>query len=120
MNALGTPNPHEPLAVGPHHRRRRRLYRLAFESAPAGTRLHAVADEGIEVHLIAEAIGRGLDLPARSVTPEQAPEYIGFLAPFAPMDNPTTAARTTELLDWHPTNPGLLEELAEEFYYRTA
>jgi nucleoside-diphosphate-sugar epimerase len=97
-----------------------RLYRLALESAPAGTRLHAVADEGIEVRRIAEAIGRGLDLPARSVTPEQAPEYIGFLAPFAALDNPTTAARTSELLDWHPTYPGLLEELAEDFYYRTA
>jgi nucleoside-diphosphate-sugar epimerase len=97
-----------------------RLYRLALESTPAGTRLHAVADQGIEFRAIAEAIGRGLDLPARSVTPEQAPEYIGFLAPFAGIDNPTSAARTSELLDWHPTYPGLLEELAEDFYYRTA
>jgi nucleoside-diphosphate-sugar epimerase len=96
------------------------LYRLALESAPAGTRLHAVADEGIQVRRIAEAIGRGLDVPARSVTPEQAPEYLGFLATFAGIDNPTSAARTSELLDWHPTYPGLLDELAEDFYFRTA
>jgi nucleoside-diphosphate-sugar epimerase len=97
-----------------------RLYRLAIESAPAGTRLHAVGDEGIEFRRIAEAIGHGLDLPARSVTPEQAPEYVGFLAPFAGIDNPTSAARTSELLDWHPTHPGLLEELAEDFYFKRA
>ncbi|MEV5968002.1 SDR family oxidoreductase [Kribbella sp. NPDC051952] len=97
-----------------------RLYRLALESAPAGTRLHAIGDEGIEVRRIAEAIARGLDLPTRSVTPEQAPGYIGFLAAFAGIDNPTSAARTSELLDWHPTYPGLLEELAEDFYFKEA
>jgi nucleoside-diphosphate-sugar epimerase len=94
-----------------------RLYRLALESAPAGTRLHAVADEGIEFRRIAEAIGSKLDLPARSVGPDEAAEYVGFLARFAIMDNPTSAARTSELLDWHPTYPGLLEELAEAFYF---
>ena len=96
-----------------------RLYRLALESAPAGTRLHAVA-EGVELLRIAEAIGRGVDVPARSITPEQAPEYIGFLAAFAGIDNPTSAARTSELLGWHPTYPGLLEDLSADFYFRTA
>jgi nucleoside-diphosphate-sugar epimerase len=94
-----------------------RLYRLALESAPAGTRLHAVADEGIEFRRIAEAIGEKLDLPARSVEPDEAAGYIGYLARFAMMDNPVSAARTTELLDWHPTYPGLLDELAEAFYF---
>jgi nucleoside-diphosphate-sugar epimerase len=94
-----------------------RLYRLALESAPAGSRLHAVQDEGIEVRRIAEAIGRGLNLPARSITLEQAPEYLGFLAAFATIDNPTTAAVTNELLDWHPTQPTLLEDLAKPFYF---
>lgn len=95
-----------------------RLYRLALESAPAGTRLHAVQDEGIEFRRIAEAIARGLSLPARSVTAEEAPEYIGFLAGFATIDNPTSATRTTELLKWHPTHPSLLDDLATGFYFR--
>jgi nucleoside-diphosphate-sugar epimerase len=94
-----------------------RLYRLALESAPAGTRLHAVADEGIAFRRIAEAIGAGLGVPARSVDPDEAAEYLGFLARFAPLDNPVSAARTSELLDWHPTYPGLLDELAETFYF---
>ncbi|MET9271587.1 SDR family oxidoreductase [Kribbella sp. NPDC003557] len=94
-----------------------RLYRLALESAPAGSRLHAVQDEGVTFRTIADAIGRGLQLPTRSITPEQAPEYLGFLAAFAAMDNPATAALTTELLDWHPTQPTLLDDLAKPFYF---
>jgi nucleoside-diphosphate-sugar epimerase len=94
-----------------------RLYRLALESAPAGTRLHAIGDEGIPFRRIAEAIGANLDLPVRSVEPGQAAEYIGFLAQFATIDNPTSAARTRELLGWEPTEPGLLEEFAQGFYF---
>ena len=93
------------------------LYRLALESAPAGTRLHAVQDEGIEFRTIAEAIGTGLDLPARSVTAEDAPQYLGFLAHFATMNTPTSSARTRELLSWQPTHPDLLADLAEGFYF---
>jgi nucleoside-diphosphate-sugar epimerase len=95
-----------------------RVYRLALESAPAGTRLHAVGDEGIEFRHIAEAIGRGLDLPARSIGADEAEQYLGFLARFAGMDNPSSAAWTRELLDWEPTHPGLLEDLADGFYFR--
>lgn len=95
-----------------------RLYRLALESAPAGTRLHAVADEGVEFRRIAEAIGRGLGVPTRSITPEQAPEYVGFLAQFVGMDSPASADLTRELLGWEPTHPGLLEDLADGFYFR--
>ncbi|GAA1518852.1 SDR family oxidoreductase [Kribbella lupini] len=94
-----------------------RLYRLALENAPAGTRLHAVHDEGVELRQIAEAIGRGLDLPARSITADQAPEYLGYLAHFAAIDSPTSATRTRELLDWQPTGTGLLEDLALGHYF---
>jgi nucleoside-diphosphate-sugar epimerase len=94
-----------------------RLYRLALEAAPAGARLHAVHDEGVTFRTIADAIGRGLHVPTRSITLEQAPEYLGFLAGFAAMDNPATAARTTELLGWHPTQPTLLDDLAKPFYF---
>lgn len=94
-----------------------RLYRLALESAPAGTRLHAVADEGIPFVRIAEAIGRGLGLPTRSVPAEEAERYLGFLARFAGWDNPASAARTRELLGWRPTGPGLLDDLAAGHYF---
>lgn len=94
-----------------------RLYRLALESAPAGTRLHAIGDEGIAFRRIAEAIGHGLELPIRSIEPDQAGEYLGFLAQFATIDNPASAARTRTVLGWEPTEPGLLEEFADGFYF---
>ncbi|MFD3401159.1 SDR family oxidoreductase [Kribbella sp. NPDC058693] len=94
-----------------------RLYRLALESAPAGSRLHAVQDEGIEFRAIAEAIGAGLGLQARSVTADEAPQYLSFLARFAGMNSPTSSARTRELLGWQPTHPGLLADMAEGFYF---
>ncbi len=94
-----------------------RLYRLALESAPAGTRLHAVGDEGIAFRSIAETIGYHLDLPVRSIESDRAGEYVGFLAPFIVIDNPTSAVRTRELLGWEPTQPGLLEDLDQGHYF---
>ncbi|HXW80482.1 MAG TPA: SDR family oxidoreductase, partial [Acidimicrobiales bacterium] len=55
------------------------LYRLAVESAPAGSRLHGVADEGVAFREIAEVIGRHLELPVASISVEQAGEHFGFL-----------------------------------------
>lgn len=94
-----------------------RLYRLALESAPAGTRLHAVGDEGIPFRRIAEAIGRGLNVPVRSIPQSEAGEYFGFMAQFVAVDNPTSATRTRDLLNWEPTEPGLLAEFAQGFYF---
>ncbi|AKT43419.1 SDR family oxidoreductase [Chondromyces crocatus] len=93
-----------------------RLYRLALESAPAGTRLHGVAEEGVPFRAIAETIGKGLGLPAKSITPEEAPHHLGFLARFAGVDNPTSSTRTRALLQWEPTHPGLLADIAEGHY----
>ena len=93
------------------------LYRLALESAPAGTRIHGVADEGVPFLAIAEAIGAGLGLPAKSVTSDEAGQYLGFLGMFAQIDNPTSSKRTQELLKWQPKHPGLLADLAEGHYF---
>jgi nucleoside-diphosphate-sugar epimerase len=90
-----------------------RLYRMALEQAPAGTRLHAVGDAGVPFREIAEAIGRGLGLPAESVNAEQ----LGFLAPFVVLDNPTSSEYTRELLSWEPTHAGLIDDLAEGHYF---
>jgi len=88
------------------------LYRLAIESAPAGSRLHAVADEGVPLREIAEVIGRNLGVPAVSIAPEEIVDYFDFLAFFISLDNPASSTLTQELLDWHPTHPGLISTKA--------
>lgn len=92
------------------------LYRLALEKAPAGTRLHGVADEGVPFRDIADVIARHLNVPAVSIPAEEAGHF-GFLALFASLDNPTSSALTQEVLDWKPERPGLLEDLDEGHYF---
>jgi nucleoside-diphosphate-sugar epimerase len=97
-----------------------RLYRLAVESAPAGARLHGVADEGVAFRAIAEAIGVGLGIAAKSVSAEEAPTYLGAMAHFAQVNNPASSARTRALLRWEPTHAGLLADLADRHYFVAA
>ncbi|MEU7754528.1 SDR family oxidoreductase [Micromonospora sp. NPDC049101] len=94
------------------------LYRLALEKAPAGARLHAAADEGVSFRQIATAIGRNLDIPVRSTSPDEADNFFGFLGSFAQMDNPTSSALTRELLGWSPVRPGLIADLDEGHYFQ--
>jgi nucleoside-diphosphate-sugar epimerase len=95
-----------------------RLYRLALESAPAGTRLHAAAESGVPFRSIAEAITRGLGVAAKSIAPEQAGDLLGgFLGRIAQLDNPTSSVRTRELLGWTPTHPDLLADIAAGHYF---
>ena len=95
-----------------------RLYRLALESAPAGSRLHGVADEGVPFKEIAAAIGRGLGVPVARVAPQDAAEHFGFLGGFVARDNWTTSARTRELLGWAPAHEGLLDDLRDGHYFK--
>src|ERR1700722_15507363 len=95
------------------------LYRLALESAPAGSRLHAVGDEGVPFREIAEAIGRNLGLPVTSIAPEEADQRLGFLGGFAQLDDPTSSELTRKLLDWEPTHPGLIADMDEGHYFRS-
>jgi len=97
-----------------------KLYRLALESAPSGSRLHGVADEGVSFRAIAEAVGKGVDLPAKSVSAEEAPKVLGGVAHFAQVNNPTSSARTRALLRWEPTHAGLLADIAEGHYFANA
>ncbi|HLH13364.1 MAG TPA: 3-beta hydroxysteroid dehydrogenase, partial [Solirubrobacteraceae bacterium] len=100
-----------------HTRDAARLYRLALESAPPGSRLHPVADEGVPFREIAQTIAGRLGVPAISVSAEDAPEHLGFLATFAHLDNPTSSLRTRELLGWEPTHPGLIADLQDGHYF---
>jgi nucleoside-diphosphate-sugar epimerase len=96
------------------------LGRLAVESVPAGTTLHAIGEEGVEIGTVAETIGRKLGVPVESVAPEEAMEHFGFLGMMVGLDIPASSAITRELTGWQPTHPGLIEDLEADFYYRTA
>lgn len=96
------------------------LFRLALENAPAGSRLHAVGDEGVPTRRIAEVIGRHLNVPAKEIPAEQVPEHFRFLAPFVALDNPTSSAHTQQLLGWKPTHPGLLDDLDAGHYFTSS
>ncbi len=88
-----------------------RLYRLALENGAAGARYHVVGEEGVPLREIAEVIGRRLNIPVISKSPEEAAAHFGFLAFFAGADGPASSAITQEKLRWHPTGPGLIEDL---------
>jgi nucleoside-diphosphate-sugar epimerase len=90
------------------------LYRLAVEQAPAGAVLNAVGDEGVPVREIAEAIGRHLNLPAKSLP---AAEYEGMLVHLLSTDMPASSIITQELLGWKPTHPGLIEDIDQGHYF---
>lgn len=97
-----------------------RVFRLALGSAPAGTRLHAVADEGVAFRDIAAAIARKLGVPAAGVAPEAAGERFGILGALVGVDNPTSSAVTRDLLGWRPSRPGLLADLDDGHYFAAA
>ncbi len=88
-----------------------RLYRLALEKGEAGFKWHAVGEQGVTARDIAEALGRRLNLPVVSITPEEAPAHFGFLGHFMALDSPTANTKTRERLGWEPTGPSLIEDL---------
>lgn len=90
-----------------------RLYRLALERQDAGSRYHAVDEEGVPVRTIAEVVGRGLQLPVVAMSPDEAAGHFGWLAMFAALDLPASSAQTRERLQWHPTGPGLIADLEQ-------
>jgi len=92
------------------------LYRLALEKGEAGARYNAVDEEGIAVRDIAEVVGAGLQLPVVSLSQEEAAEHFGWLGMFVGMDLPASSTWTREHLGWHPTGPGLIEDLKRMDY----
>ncbi|MGH3152950.1 MAG: SDR family oxidoreductase [Streptosporangiaceae bacterium] len=89
------------------------LFRLAVEQAPAGSRLHAVGDEGVPIRDIAAVIGRHLNLPTASVPAED----FGWLGHILAIDQPASSAQTRALLGWQPVQPGLIEDLDKGHYF---
>jgi nucleoside-diphosphate-sugar epimerase len=90
------------------------LYRLAVEQAPAGAVLNAVGDEGVPIREIAEAIGRHLNLPAKSLPPS---DYDGMIVRLLSTDMPASSSITQKLMGWEPVHPGLIEDIEQGHYF---
>jgi nucleoside-diphosphate-sugar epimerase len=88
-----------------------RMVALTLEKAPAGSAVHAVAEEGVPTRDIAEGLAEAIGVPAQSIAQERAADHFGWLAGFFGLDVPTSSAITRSLLDWSPTGPTLLEDL---------
>jgi len=94
-----------------------RIYRLALERGADAQHFHATAEEGVPLKAIAEVIGRRLNVPVVSKSPEEAAEHFGWFAMFAGIDAPTSSARTRTQLDWKPEQPGLIADLDHPAYF---
>ena len=94
-----------------------RLYRLALEKQEVGTRYHAVAEEGVSVRDIAEAIGRGLKVPVVSKSAEEAAAHFGGIGMFVGRDLIGSSVQTQRRLGWRPTGPGLIADLDRAHYF---
>ncbi len=88
-----------------------RLYRLVLEKGMEGARYHAVAEEGVPMREIAQAIGRRVNVPVVSKSAGEAMEHFGWLGAFAAMDSPASSERTRRLLGWQPQGPGLIADI---------
>jgi nucleoside-diphosphate-sugar epimerase len=95
-----------------------KVVRLGLELAPAGTILHAIGEEGVPSREIAEAIGRGLGVPAGSVDPAAVDEHFGWIGRFFALEMSASSALTQKLLDWTPSGPTLVEDLDAGYYTR--
>jgi len=96
------------------------LFRLALEQGTAGARYHGVAEEGVPFREIAGVIGRRLDVPVESLTPEEAATHFGWFAHFAALDSPASSQRTRQLLGWQPRQEGLIADLNRDSYFNVA
>ncbi|HEY6478595.1 MAG TPA: SDR family oxidoreductase [Streptosporangiaceae bacterium] len=96
------------------------LFRLALEQAPAGSALHAVADEGVPIRDVAEVIGRHLGVPAVAISPQDADAHFTWLARFIATDSPASSGLTRELLGWQPLHSGLVDDLGKGHYFSRA
>jgi len=95
-----------------------RVYRLALEQGASARRYHAIAEEGVPFKVIAEVIGKRLDVPVVSKSPDEADSHFGWFARFAAVDVPTSSAKTRAVLDWTPKEKGLIEDLDQPHYFK--
>ncbi|EME82709.1 uncharacterized protein MYCFIDRAFT_87637 [Pseudocercospora fijiensis CIRAD86] len=92
------------------------MLRLAVEKGTAGAIYHAIAEEGVAMKDIMTAVGSKLQLPVQSKTPEEAQALLGFFGPIVGADNPTSSEISKKALGWQPTQPGLVEDIAQNYF----
>jgi nucleoside-diphosphate-sugar epimerase len=100
-----------------HRRDAARVFRLALERRAAGAKYHAIAEPGIAFREIAQAIGRGLDVPVVAQSPDEALAHFGWFARFAAIDAAASSEATRRLLGWQPDGPGLLADIDASGYF---
>lgn len=88
------------------------VFVLALEKGAAGKVYHGVAEQGIPTKDIASVISKKLNLPLKSLTPEETQEHFGFFFAWAfSANNPISSEITRKELGWEPKYPTLLEDL---------
>ncbi|SEM31562.1 Nucleoside-diphosphate-sugar epimerase [Chryseobacterium taichungense] len=94
-----------------------KLFRLALEKGEVGARYNAVNnDKPLSMKEFAELIGDKFDIPVKSLSPEQAPEYFTWMTFFVGADCPATSLKTQEKLGWEPSENSFIEELNQYFF----
>ncbi len=93
-----------------------RVYVLALARGRCGEAYHAIAEQGVPFRLIAQAIGRQLGLPSRSITAGEAEAHFGGIAMFAAGNGPASSERTREVLGWAPREPGIVADIERPDY----
>ncbi len=88
-----------------------------MKRVPRASRYHGVADQGVPFRDIAEVIGRLLNVPLVSKSPEEAPDHFGWISTFVGIDCPASSAQTREELGWHPTQPSLIADIDRPAYF---
>jgi nucleoside-diphosphate-sugar epimerase len=106
--------------AGVHRLDAAHLYRLVLEKGSAEARYHAVGDEGVLFRDIAGVIGRRLNIPVISKSPEEAQQHFGWMGLFAGTDIAASGRQTRELLGWEPKHPGLIEDIDRPSYFESA
>jgi nucleoside-diphosphate-sugar epimerase len=102
---------------GVHRLDAAKLYRLALEKGIGTGRYHAVDDEGVPMRDIAGIIGKHLNIPVASKSPQEAAGHFGWLAHFAAFDNPSSSILTRQWLGWEPIQSGLLADIDSPKYF---
>ena len=96
------------------------LFRLALEKGSAGARYHGVADQGVPFREIAEVIGRRLNVPVVSKSPEEAADHFGWISHFVSIDCPASSDETQQQLGWQPTHASLIPDIDRASYFESA